>query len=221
MFDLPAPLKPILDPASKEPVDPRKLLKQEMSSERFIQIPEQVRDVYRLYRPTPMYRARNFEKSLKTPTKIYYKYEGVSPPGSHRPNTAIAQAYYNMKECVEKLTTETGAGQWGSVLARTRHGLRHRDRRGGEADTRRRLGNTTTTSPREGAGRRHRRSGALPLLQGNETRDTWALGGRGRTIDSSQGPRTKHRRDQRKAGSADTARATRTHTYSSKLVRRR
>jgi len=106
-----------VDPRKLEALFPRELLKQEMSSERFIQIPEQVRDVYRLYRPTPMYRARNFEKALKTPAKIYYKYEGISPPGSHKPNTAIAQAYYNMKEGVEKLTTETGAGQWGSALA--------------------------------------------------------------------------------------------------------
>jgi len=123
--DLPAPLKPILDPATKEPVDPRMLMRlfpkelimQEVSQERFIQIPEEVRDVYRLYRPTPMYRARGLEKALKTPAKIYYKYEGVSPPGSHKPNTAIAQAYYNRKEGVERLTTETGAGQWGSSLA--------------------------------------------------------------------------------------------------------
>jgi tryptophan synthase beta chain len=96
---------------------PKELIMQEVSQERFVQIPEEVRDVYRLYRPTPMYRARGLEKALKTPAKIFYKYEGVSPPGSHKPNTAIAQAYYNMKEGVEKLTTETGAGQWGSSLA--------------------------------------------------------------------------------------------------------
>jgi len=123
--DLPKPLKPLLDPKTREPVDPKMLeaifpkalLKQEMSGDRFVQIPEEIRDVYRLWRPTPMYRARNLEKALKTPAKIYYKYEGVSPPGSHKPNTAVAQAYYNMKEGTEKLTTETGAGQWGSSLA--------------------------------------------------------------------------------------------------------
>jgi len=88
-----------------------------MCGDRFVQIPEEVRDVYRLYRPTPMYRARGLEKALKTPAKIYYKYEGVSPPGSHKPNTAVAQAYYNMKAGTERLFTETGAGQWGSSLA--------------------------------------------------------------------------------------------------------
>jgi tryptophan synthase beta chain len=96
---------------------PKELIRQEVSQDRYVQIPEQVRDVYRLYRPTPMFRARGLEKALKTPAKIYYKYEGVSPTGSHKPNTAIAQAYYNMKEGVERLTTETGAGQWGSSLA--------------------------------------------------------------------------------------------------------
>jgi tryptophan synthase beta chain len=100
-----------------EAIFPGELLKQEMCGDRFVQIPEEVRDVYRLYRPTPMYRARGLEKALKTPAKIYYKYEGVSPPGSHKPNTAVAQAYYNMKAGTEKLTTETGAGQWGSSLA--------------------------------------------------------------------------------------------------------
>jgi tryptophan synthase beta chain len=123
--DLPAPMKPLLDPKTLEPVDPkmleaifpRELLKQEMSKERFIEIPEEIRDVYRLWRPTPMYRAYGLEKALKTPAKIYYKYEGVSPPGSHKPNTAVAQAYYNKKAGIEKLTTETGAGQWGSALS--------------------------------------------------------------------------------------------------------
>ncbi len=100
-----------------EAIFPGELLKQEMCGDRFVQIPEEVRDVYRLYRPTPMYRARGLEKALKTPAKIYYKYEGVSPPGSHKPNTAVAQAYYNMKAGTERLTTETGAGQWGSSLA--------------------------------------------------------------------------------------------------------
>ncbi len=100
-----------------EALFPKELIRQEVSQDRYVQIPEQVRDVYRLYRPTPMFRARGLEKALKTPAKIYYKYEGVSPTGSHKPNTAIAQAYYNMKEGVERLTTETGAGQWGSSLA--------------------------------------------------------------------------------------------------------
>ena len=100
-----------------EAIFPGELLKQEMCGDRFVQIPEEVRDVYRLYRPTPMYRARGLEKALKTPAKIYYKYEGVSPPGSHKPNTAVAQAYYNMKAGTERLITETGAGQWGSSLA--------------------------------------------------------------------------------------------------------
>ena len=106
-----------MDPRALEALFPKELLRQEMSGERFVQIPEEIRDVYRLYRPTPMYRARGLEKALKTPARIYYKYEGVSPPGSHKPNTAVAQAYYNMREGVERLTTETGAGQWGSALA--------------------------------------------------------------------------------------------------------
>jgi tryptophan synthase beta chain len=106
-----------VDPRALEALFPKELLKQEMSGERFVQIPEEIRDVYRLYRPTPMYRARGLEKALKTPARIYYKYEGTSPPGSHKPNTAVAQAYYNMREGVERLTTETGAGQWGSALA--------------------------------------------------------------------------------------------------------
>jgi len=118
-------MKPLLDPKTLEPVDPkmleaifpRELLKQEMSMDRFIEIPEEIRDIYRLWRPTPMFRAYGLEKALKTPAKIYYKYEGVSPPGSHKPNTAVAQAYYNMKAGTEKLTTETGAGQWGSSLS--------------------------------------------------------------------------------------------------------
>ncbi|MDI6643149.1 MAG: TrpB-like pyridoxal phosphate-dependent enzyme [Candidatus Hodarchaeaceae archaeon] len=123
--DLPTPLDPPLNPATKEPIGPEalapifpmELIKQEVSRERWIPIPEEVRDVYRLWRPTPLYRARRLEKALKTPAKIYYKWEGVSPPGSHKPNTAVAQAYYNMKEGVTRLTTETGAGQWGSALA--------------------------------------------------------------------------------------------------------
>ncbi len=123
--DLPKPLPPPLNPATKEPVKPEELepifpkalIKQEMSTERWIRIPEEVLEVYRLWRPTPLIRAKRLEEALKTPAKIYYKYEGTSPPGSHKPNTAVAQAYYNMKEGVERLTTETGAGQWGSALS--------------------------------------------------------------------------------------------------------
>jgi tryptophan synthase beta chain len=122
--DLPEPLPPPLHPATKEPLKaedlkpifPMELIKQEMSGEKFIRIPREIMDIYRLWRPTPLIRAERLEKYLKTPAKIYYKYEGVSPPGSHKPNTAVAQAYYNMKEGVERLTTETGAGQWGSAL---------------------------------------------------------------------------------------------------------
>jgi tryptophan synthase beta chain len=123
--DLPKPLPPPINPVTREPVSPGELtalfakecVKQEASEERWIDIPEKVREVYRVWRPTPLYRASGLEKALKTPAKIYYKYEGVSPPGSHKPNTAVAQAYYNMKEGVQRLTTETGAGQWGSALA--------------------------------------------------------------------------------------------------------
>ncbi len=122
--DLPEPLPPPLHPVTKEPVKPedlepifpKALIKQEMSNERWIRIPDEVRDVYAIWRPTPLIRAVRLEKELKTPARIYFKYEGVSPPGSHKPNTAVAQAYYNAKEGVERLTTETGAGQWGSAL---------------------------------------------------------------------------------------------------------
>ncbi|MHA1607396.1 MAG: TrpB-like pyridoxal phosphate-dependent enzyme [Candidatus Freyarchaeota archaeon] len=122
--DLPKPLPPPLGPDG-EPINPstleqifaKELVRQEVSQERWIRIPDEVREVYRIWRPTPLYRAVNLERALKTPAKIYFKYEGVSPPGSHKPNTAVAQAYYNMKEGVERLTTETGAGQWGSALA--------------------------------------------------------------------------------------------------------
>jgi tryptophan synthase beta chain len=96
---------------------PRAVIEQEMSTEREIEIPEPVREVYRQWRPSPLYRARRLEKALKTPAKIYYKYEGVSPAGSHKPNTAIPQAFYNKQEGVKRITTETGAGQWGSSLA--------------------------------------------------------------------------------------------------------
>ncbi len=121
--DLPKPLPPMIHPETKEPVKlppvlfAGECLKQEDSTDRWITIPEAVRDAYRLWRPTPLYRATQLENALKTPAKIYYKYEGVSPPGSHKPNTAIAQAYYAKQEGVERLTTETGAGQWGSALA--------------------------------------------------------------------------------------------------------
>jgi tryptophan synthase beta chain len=93
------------------------LIRQEMSTERYIDIPEEVRDILTLWRPSPLYRARRLEAALKTPAKIYFKWEGVSPPGSHKPNTAIPQAYYNREEGIERLATETGAGQWGSSLA--------------------------------------------------------------------------------------------------------
>ena len=123
--DLPNPLPPPMHPGTKKPIGPQdlaplfpmELIKQEVSTERWIEIPDQVRDIYRLWRPAPLFRARRLEKLLDTPAKIYYKYEGVSPTGSHKPNTAIAQAYYNMKEGVKRITTETGAGQWGSSLA--------------------------------------------------------------------------------------------------------
>ena len=118
-------MKPPLHPATKEPLVPddlkslfpMELIRQEASTERFIPIPEEVLEVYRRYRPSPLYRAERMEKKLKTAAKIFYKFEGVSPPGSHKPNTAIAQAYYNAEEGVEKLVTETGAGQWGTALA--------------------------------------------------------------------------------------------------------
>jgi len=122
--DLPKPLPPTIEPAKRAPgpgivplIFPKEILAQEMSTERWISIPEEVKEVYRLWRPTPLFRAVGLEKALKTPAKIYYKYEGVSPAGSHKPNTAVAQAYYNMKEGTERMATETGAGQWGSALA--------------------------------------------------------------------------------------------------------
>jgi tryptophan synthase beta chain len=123
--DMPTPLSPPLNPATNEPIGPKdlsplfpmELIKQEVSQKRFIAIPDEVRDIYALWRPSPLYRAHRLEAILKTPARIYYKYEGVSPAGSHKPNTAVAQAYYNMKEGIERLSTETGAGQWGSALA--------------------------------------------------------------------------------------------------------
>jgi len=122
--DLPRPLPPFIDAATKQPgvgivprIFPKAIIGQEISQERWIDIPEEVREVYRIWRPSPLFRAIGLEKALKTPAKIYYKYEGVSPAGSHKPNTAVPQAYYNMKEGTKRLSTETGAGQWGSALA--------------------------------------------------------------------------------------------------------
>src|SRR6202048_2550410 len=123
--DLPGPPAPYLHPgtlqpmgpADLEPIFPQAIIAQEVSAEPWIEIPEEVRDIYRIWRPSPVYRAERLEKALDTPAHIYYKYEGVSPAGSHKPNTAVPQAYYNAKEGVKRLTTETGAGQWGSALA--------------------------------------------------------------------------------------------------------
>jgi len=123
--DMPNPMLPPLHPGTKQPIGPEdlaplfpmELIKQEVSTERWIDIPDEVRDAYKMWRCTPLYRASNLEKMLDTPAKIYFKYEGLSPSGSHKPNTSIPQAYYNMKEGVTRLTTETGAGQWGSALA--------------------------------------------------------------------------------------------------------
>jgi tryptophan synthase beta chain len=125
MADLPAPAPPVLHPGTKQPVGPddlaplfpMALIAQEVSTEREIEIPGPVRDVYRQWRPSPLFRARRLEQALQTPAKIYYKYEGVSPAGSHKPNTAVAQAFYNKEAGIKKITTETGAGQWGSSLA--------------------------------------------------------------------------------------------------------
>jgi tryptophan synthase beta chain len=122
---LPEPLDPPLDPETKEPVSPEKLLaifpeplvEQEVSDREWVDIPQEVLEVYSLWRPTPLHRAKNLEEYLGTPAKIFYKNESVSPPGSHKPNTAVAQAYYNKISGVKRLTTETGAGQWGSALA--------------------------------------------------------------------------------------------------------
>ncbi len=123
--DLPTPVPAVLHPGTGQPIGPADLaplfpmeiIKQEVSQERYIDIPEEVMDVYKLWRPTPLYRAHRLEKALNTPARIFYKYEGVSPVGSHKPNTAVPQAYYSMKEGVKRLATETGAGQWGSALA--------------------------------------------------------------------------------------------------------
>ncbi len=125
LADLPGEPAPPLHPETLEPMDPSELeplfpkacVEQEVSTQRWIDIPEPVRDVYKHWRPTPMYRARRLEEALDTPAKLFYKYEGVSPAGSHKPNTAVAQAYYNQQEGTKRITTETGAGQWGSALA--------------------------------------------------------------------------------------------------------
>ncbi|NOY82903.1 MAG: TrpB-like pyridoxal phosphate-dependent enzyme [Kiritimatiellaeota bacterium] len=123
--DMPTPMKPPLNPGTGQPISPddlapvfpMNLIEQEVSQERWIDIPEPVLEKLLLWRPSPLYRAKAFEEALGTPAKIYYKNEGVSPPGSHKPNTAVAQAYYNKAFGIERLTTETGAGQWGSALA--------------------------------------------------------------------------------------------------------
>jgi tryptophan synthase beta chain len=123
--DLPEPPPPPLHPGTREPVGPEDLaplfpmalIAQEVSGESYIDIPEEVQEVYKLWRPTPLMRARRLERILDTPARIYFKYEGVSPAGSHKPNTAVPQAYYNAQEGITKLTTETGAGQWGTALA--------------------------------------------------------------------------------------------------------
>jgi len=123
--DLPSPLDPPLHPATHKPVGPddlsaifpMELIRQEVTTDRYVDIPADVQEVLRLWRPSPLYRAHRLEKFLKTPAKIYYKWEGVSPAGSHKPNTAVPQAYYNMKAGIERIATETGAGQWGSALA--------------------------------------------------------------------------------------------------------
>jgi tryptophan synthase beta chain len=123
--DLPVPLPAVLHPGSREPAGPgdleplfpTALILQEVSTEREVEIPEPIRDIYRMWRPSPLMRARRLEQALGTPAKIYYKNEGVSPAGSHKPNTAIPQAWYNKEEGITRLSTETGAGQWGSSLA--------------------------------------------------------------------------------------------------------
>ena len=123
--DLPFGLAPPLNPATREPVGPEafapifpeEIIRQEVTAEPYVPIPEEVREIYALWRPTPLFRARRLEKVLETPARIYYKYEGTSPAGSHKPNTAVPQAFVNKQEGVARLTTETGAGQWGSSLA--------------------------------------------------------------------------------------------------------
>jgi len=123
--DMPGPLAPVIHPGTLKPARPddltplfpMNLIEQEVSSERWVPIPEPVREIYRLWRPSPLYRARRLEAALKTPAHIYYKYEGISPAGSHKPNTAVPQAYYNKLAGTKRIATETGAGQWGSSMA--------------------------------------------------------------------------------------------------------
>jgi tryptophan synthase beta chain len=123
--DLPVPPPPVLHPGTLQPIGPQdlaplfpiELIMQEVTTDRYVDIPGEVLDVYRLWRPSPLFRAHRLEKALGTPARIYYKYEGVSPAGSHKPNTAVPQAYYNAKAGIRRLTTETGAGQWGTALA--------------------------------------------------------------------------------------------------------
>jgi len=125
VHDLPAPPPPVLHPGTGQPVGPEDLaplfpidlIMQEVTTDQYVEIPGEILDVYRLWRPSPLYRAHRLERALGTPARIYYKYEGGSPAGSHKPNTAVAQAYYNAKAGIAKLTTETGAGQWGTALA--------------------------------------------------------------------------------------------------------
>ena len=125
LHDLPTPPPPVLHPGTGQPVGPddlaplfpMDLILQEVSTEQYVDIPPEVLDVYRLWRPSPLYRAHRLEKALGTPARIYYKYEGVSPAGSHKPNTAVPQAYYNASAGIRRLITETGAGQWGTALA--------------------------------------------------------------------------------------------------------
>lgn len=125
LADMPNKPLPPLHPGTKEPIGPEalaplfpmELIKQEVTAEKWIDIPDEVRNIYSIWRPTPLYRAYGLEKALDTPAKIYYKFEGTSPSGSHKPNTAVPQAYYNKQEGVKRITTETGAGQWGSALA--------------------------------------------------------------------------------------------------------
>src|SRR5512141_1467026 len=123
--DLKTPLPPVMHPGTGQPIGPQDLaplfpmalIKQEVRQERWIEIPDEVRDILRLWRPSPLYRARRLERALDTPARIYYKYEGGSPAGSHKPNTAVPQAFYSARAGARRLTTETGAGQWGTALA--------------------------------------------------------------------------------------------------------
>ena len=159
--DLPNPPAPVLHPGTHQPVGPADLaplfpmalIMQEVSTERYIDIPEPIRQVYTQWRPSPLYRARRLEKALDTPARIYYKYEGVSPAGSHKPNTAVAQAFYNKEEGVKKLSTETGAGQWG---------CRHRADRSGSSRRGAGTGHCSpTTSLRPGSRECRARAAAL------------------------------------------------------------